>query len=103
MAESKLRTVEQVSTVWNLGGLTPKQLAKRAWNGINDDNLLGRASELAYNFLLAIFPMLPFLLSSFGLFAARGSQLRGNWLFYCSQILPQPAFDLVTKMISAVT
>ena len=64
---SILSTEQQIQSIWSLGGLTKRQFATKVWNGINDDNLLGRASELAYNFILAIFPMLLFLLALFGL------------------------------------
>ncbi len=55
MTESQLSTEEQVSTIWGLGSLSLLQLWKKVIAGINDDNLLGRASELAYNFILALF------------------------------------------------
>ncbi|PYV94011.1 MAG: ribonuclease BN [Acidobacteria bacterium] len=100
---SKLSTEQQIQSIWSLGGLTKRQLATKVWNGINDDNLLGRASELAYNFILAIFPMLLFLLALFGLFASRGTLLRGNLLFYLSQALPPSAFQLLNKTIIEVT
>jgi len=75
MSTSTLNTDEQLPSIWELGGLTWRQLAKRVWRGIDEHNLLGRASELAYNYILAIFPLLLFLISLFGLFAARGTQL----------------------------
>jgi membrane protein len=46
-----------------LGGLSFKELALRTWKGMNDDNVYGAAAELAYYFLLALFPMLIFLTS----------------------------------------
>src|SRR5215471_219428 len=55
MAESKLSTEEQVATIWSLGGLTIKQLAKTVTRGIGDDSLLDRAAALAFNFILALF------------------------------------------------
>ncbi len=65
IAESQLSTEEQVSTIWGLGGLPALQLWKKVIAGINHDNLLGRASELAYNFILALFPFMLFLLALF--------------------------------------
>ncbi len=53
MAESRLNTKEQVRTLWQLGGLTVRQLAGRVWAELQHDDILGRASELAYNFVLA--------------------------------------------------
>ncbi len=73
MATSKLTTKQQVESIWELGGLTPLQLIKNVWKQIDADNVLGLAAELAYSYLLAIFPFLLFLLSVFGLFAARGT------------------------------
>src|SRR6266851_5187236 len=102
MTESKLRTIEQVSTIWNLGGLTPRQLAKRVLSGINDDNLLGRAAELAYNFILALFPLLLFLLALLGMFASRAIVLRTNLLTYLSQVLPPAAFQVITHTLDEV-
>jgi membrane protein len=49
-----------------LGGLTVKELAGKTWRGINADNIYGGAAELAYYFLLALFPMLIFLTSLVG-------------------------------------
>ncbi len=48
------------------GGLTLKELAVRTWKEANEDNVFGRAAELAYYFLLALFPMLIFLTSLVG-------------------------------------
>ena len=103
MTDSHLSTGEQIESLWKLGGLSAAQLGKRVWTAINDDNLLGRASELAYNFILALFPLLLFLLSVFGLFASRGSQLQDKLLFYLSRVLPPSAFELLSKTISEVT
>ena len=93
MATSKLNTEQQVESIWALGGLTPLQLIKNVWKEIDQDNVTGRGSELAYNFLLAIFPFLLFLLAVFGLFASRGTALRTNLLFYFSEVLPPAAAD----------
>jgi membrane protein len=70
MSRSNLSTGEQLESIWKLGGLTPKQFVKKLVRGINDDDLLGRAAELAFNWILAIFPLMIFLLSLFGLFAS---------------------------------
>ncbi len=102
MTESQLKTVEQVSTIWNLGGLPPRQLAKRVLSGINDDNLLGRASELAYNFILALFPLLLLLLALLGMFASRATVLKTNLLIYLSQVLPPAAFQVITHTLDEV-
>lgn len=103
MAESQLSTEAQVSTIWNLGGLTLKQLAKKVVQGISDDFLLDRASALAFNFILALFPMLLFLLSVFGIFASRGSTMETDLLQYLSQVLPPAAAQVITHTLQEVT
>src|SRR2546429_4192648 len=103
MATSKLTTKQQVESIWELGGLTPLQLIKNVWKQIDADNVLGLAAELAYSYLLAIFPFLLFLLSVFGLFAARGTVLRTNLLFYFSEVLPPAAYELLSKTLDEIT
>jgi membrane protein len=87
------------STLWTKGGLTVYQLGKNVLRAIRDDDLLGEASGLAFNFLLAFFPALLFLLSLFGLFASHSSQLQTRFLFYFAPILPPEAFHLLQRMV----
>ena len=76
MSDSMLSTAEQISSIWDLGGLTWRELARRGWGGINQTDLINRAYELAYNFLLALFPLLLFLLALLGALAFEGGRLR---------------------------
>src|SRR2546423_13598226 len=48
---------------FNLGGLTVAELGKRVWSEINDDAAFDAAASLAYYFLLALFPLIIFLIS----------------------------------------
>ena len=57
MSDSNLTVEQQISSLWDLGGLTWKELPRRVWGGVNKNDLLNRAYELAYNFLLAVFPL----------------------------------------------
>ncbi len=103
MATSQLTTSEQLQSIWSLGGLKVKELSKRVWTGITDNDLFGLASELAYSYILAIFPLFLFLLSLFGLFASRGTVLQGKLLFYLQQVLPPSGYQVVFKTIEEVT
>src|SRR5207244_5229175 len=78
MAESRLSTKQQVKSIWDLGGLTPSQLAKRVWFEIGHDNLFSVSSVLAYNSLLGIFPMPLLLVALLGVFAAQRKQSTGQ-------------------------
>jgi membrane protein len=92
-----------VKSMWHLGGLTPRQLARRVWTEIDHDDVLGRASELAFNFNLALFPFLLFLLSVVGVFAAQAQEIKARLFFYLSQLLPASASELITRTVNEVT
>jgi membrane protein len=98
MATSRPRPDQQLESIWTLGGLTFWELARRVVQGINQEDLIGRASELAFNFLLALFPLLLFMLAIFGLFASRSSQLQIGLLLYFADFLPPGAFHLLTEI-----
>jgi membrane protein len=80
---------------WKLGGLTLWELSRSVFRGAIEDDLIGRASGLAFDFLLALFPLLLFLLALFGLFASRSIQLRTGLLSYFADFLPPLAFQLL--------
>jgi membrane protein len=47
---------EQAKEVWKLGGLSVTELARRVYHEIMEDDCFGRAAQLAYYFLFALFP-----------------------------------------------
>ena len=102
MTDSRLSTGEQIDSIWALGGLTWRELLKRVWFEIDHDDVLNRAYELAYNFLLAAFPLLLFLIALFGIFAAAGAKLRTDLFFYLQQVLPSAAYQLVSHTVEEV-
>ena len=102
MTKSTLRAGEQLESIWKLGGLTPKQLTKIVLRGIDEDDLLGHASELAFNFLLALFPLIILLLSLFGLFALHRAQLLASFMSYVSDLLPPIAFALFSRTVAEI-
>jgi membrane protein len=103
MTTSMLKTEEQISSIWALGGLTWRELVRRVWGGINQNDLLNRGYELAYNFLLAVFPMLVFLVALLEALASRGSQLRTDLFIYVQLVLPPAAYEVLTKTLLEVT
>jgi membrane protein len=103
MTESKLSTDEQLASIWSLGGLTIKQFGKKVVQGISDDFLLDRAAALGFNFILALFPFLVFLLAVFGLFASHATDLQTNLLNHLSQALPPAAFKVISHTLLEVT
>ncbi len=103
MSDSSLSTKQQISSIWDLGGLAWRELARRVWGGINQNDLTNRGYELAYNFLLAVFPLLLFLVALLGAFASEGSRLRNDLFFYFQQALPPAAYQLVVSTLNEVT
>jgi membrane protein len=95
LASSEIAERQHFNSIWKLGGLTPWQLARNVSREIDEDDLLGRASGLAFNFLLALFPLILFMLALFGLVASRSSQLVDQLLNYFSDLLPYAAFQLL--------
>jgi len=97
--EPSLERREQLSP-WKLGGLSSRELGKRVWNSINNDDILNRAAELAYYFFFSLFPALIFLTSIFGLLAGPGTKLHGMLLQYIGTALPPAAFEMVQKVLT---
>lgn len=93
---------EQVPSLWAFGGLTRREVLKRLWSGINDDDLIDRSYELAYNFLVAIFPLLFLLLALFGLLASQGAELRSDLFFYFQAMLPPAGYELLRQTMNEV-
>jgi membrane protein len=53
-------------SVWKLGGMRLTELGRRVIAEIQDDDCLGRAAQLAYYFLFALFPFFLFLTTLLG-------------------------------------
>jgi membrane protein len=103
MSDSELSARQQISSIWDLGGLSWRELARRTWGGITQNDLLNRAYELAYNFLLAVFPLLLFLLALLGLFAAASKGLRSALFFYFEGALPPAAYNVLVSTLREIT
>jgi membrane protein len=80
------------------GGLTLKELVKRTWRECNEDNVFGGAAELAYYFMLALFPMLIFLTSLIG-FLPDAQAAIFNAL---SKVVPPEAWKMVNETLTDV-
>ncbi|MET0624095.1 MAG: YihY/virulence factor BrkB family protein [Pyrinomonadaceae bacterium] len=87
----------------SLGGLSWTELGKRVYAEVSDDDVLGRAAQLSYYFLLALFPALLFLTSLLGYMAGEDSQLREGLFKYLATVLPGDASQLISKTVTDVT
>ena len=80
-----------------------RTFAARLWTRINDHDLFGNAAQLSYYFLLALFPLLLFLMSLLGYFAQAGSELRTKLLTYLATVMPYSAVTLVRTTLDEIT
>jgi membrane protein len=75
-----------------------KQLALRTWRESRDDDVFGSAAQLAYYFLLALFPLLIFLTSAVGFLP----DVQDSLLNTLAKVAPPEAMKLVRETLSDV-
>lgn len=92
-----------MASLWKLGGLTWTALGKNVWREIQKDDVFGRAAQLAYYFLLALFPLLLFLTSIIGVLMGTQTELRASLFNYLGTVLPSSASQLVNTTITEVS
>jgi len=86
---------------WKLGGLSLRDLGRRVYAELWDDEILDRAAALSYYFLFALFPMLLFLTTLLGLLP--GPDLMGRLMEVIGRVLPGDSAALVQKTLAEVT
>lgn len=86
--------------LWERGGLTWVELGKRVWNEIQEDEVLGRGAQLAYYFLLALFPSILFLTALMGLFPINTST--STLMQYLETVLPTDALGIIQRFLDNV-
>jgi membrane protein len=101
--ESSFEVKRVMSSLWKLGGLSPIALGKRVWKEIQEDEVLGRAAELSYYFLLALFPLLIFLTSTIGIVLGSDIDTRQALFSYLARVMPPSAFQLIESTMTEVS
>jgi membrane protein len=78
-----------------------REVANRSWAQIREDDVLGRAAQLAYFFFLALFPFLICVIASLSVFgfADRGRIILAELL---ARFVPTPAFQLIDATIEQI-
>jgi membrane protein len=90
-------------SLWKLGGLSIKELGKRVWHQVDEDEIFTRSAALAYYSVLALFPMMLFLASILGFMAGPGTKLQQGLTHYLMTALPSSASALVQTTIQQIT
>jgi len=70
---------------------------------IKDHEIFGRAAQLSYYFLLALFPLLLVLINVLGYMAQEGTLFREKLLLYLAAIMPRSAIALVRTTIDEIS
>jgi membrane protein len=90
-------------SLWNLEGTPPRVIARRTWRALIADNLLGRAAELGFFFLFALFPTLFSASSILGLAARSASAIYYRLLEYLALVVPTAALSMVLTTFNETT
>ena len=83
--------------------LTLKGRLKRLIKRINDDDVFGRAAQLSYYFLLALFPLLLVLINLLGFMAQQGTEFRIKLISYLGAVMPSSAVALVHTTLDEIS
>ncbi len=80
-----------------------KEFFTRLYEKISDDDILGNAAQVAFYFSFALFPLLLFLMSLFGIILSDKQDLQEELFLLLSQVMPGSASELVEKTLKEVT
>lgn len=98
--ESSLTSSSPANNPWKFGGLSLRELGRRLWHESLQDELLGRAAQLSYYVLLALFPALIFLTALMGAFSVQNYM--PELMSYLRQVLPNDALSMVERFLKQV-
>jgi membrane protein len=84
-------------SLWNLQGVSIRVIARRTWSSILADRLFGRAAELGFYFLFALFPTLFSASSILGLAARSADRFYDQILNYLALVIPTAALGTVLE------
>jgi membrane protein len=80
----------------------PKQFFTRLYEKALDEDILSSAAQVGFYFMFALFPLLLFLVSIFGVVLEKSDDLRHELFVYLRQIMPGSALELVEKTLTEV-
>ena len=79
-----------------------KRFFVRLYERSFDADILSRAAQVAFYFSFALFPLLYFLVSLFGILLESSQGLRDELFSYLSQVMPLSVFNLVRKTVDEI-
>ena len=90
-------------SLWNLQSVPVGIVAKRTWDALFADRLFGRAAELGFYFLFALFPTLFSASSILGLAAQSAARFYDKLLNYLALVIPTSALGAVLATFNETT
>jgi membrane protein len=82
-------------------GYRPKELITKTASETIEDNILGIAAQVAYNFFFSLFPLILFLAPLLSLLGDK-RQIVSELLLRLSGVVPADAFSLLSKVINDI-
>lgn len=80
-----------------------KKFFYRLYEKFTEEDIFSSAAQVAFYFSFALFPLLLFLISLFGIILESAEDFRAELFFYLRQVMPVSAYELVQKTIEEVT
>ena len=80
-----------------------KKFFKRLWARLVEHEIFDRAAQLSYYFLLALFPLLLFMMTVLGYFAGESVEVRDKLISYLARVMPSSAIELVHTTLNEIT
>lgn len=79
-----------------------KEVLRRTYRKMSDDELLNHAAQVAFYFTFSLFPLLLFLTTVFGLAMNQDEVLRAELFAYLQKVMPPSAFGVVRSTVEEV-
>jgi len=90
-------------SLWDMRGVPVRVVAVRTWKSMVHDRIFGRAAELGFYFLFALFPTLFSASSILGLAAQSAHQFYDRILDYLALVIPTAALGAVLTTFNETT
>lgn len=84
------------------GTLTPRRFAKALYVKVIDGDIFSQAAQVAFYFSFALFPLLFFLITLFGIVLESSKGLKTELFVYMRQVMPYSVFDLVARTVDEI-
>ena len=97
------KNIWQNKLIMTIKGIDVKAFFKRLYERFFKEDLTSKAATVGFFFSVALFPLLLFLVSLFGLVLESAEDLKQQIYFYLAQIMPTSAYNLVKETVEEVT